>query len=363
MKRDMDVVRLILIRQESGESPPELAQYAENLIVYNIALMKDAGLVEAAIANDAKGLPRAAAIIRLTWAGHDFLDAARDDTLASRLVDHYVATYASSTGGDALPPLTAAACEHEAAVAGISPHDISLLIAQTPFIQLSNDLRDFASGRAPETDPANYFHRAHLLPDSANTVLDIGCSTGRMILARLAASGATLTGFDRSYFSLCAARAIWGKTHLSNSPAWIAGDVLAMPFDTASFSHVVSSVTLAHVPMPLALAEIHRVTKPGGQFVCTLEGDGVIVEMWDNTSTPRSKFDVGRVWLGHMLQERGLEWRGRPGIRRLAGYTAYSPAYVRRVFAAAGFEITELCVLTEYGKRPRLIGVTAVARG
>jgi hypothetical protein len=45
MKRDMDIVRLVLIRQESGESPPELAKYPEDLIVYNIALMKDAGLM------------------------------------------------------------------------------------------------------------------------------------------------------------------------------------------------------------------------------------------------------------------------------------------------------------------------------
>jgi len=81
MKRDMDVIRLILMRQESGEAPPELAKYPEDLVVYNIALMKDAGLVEAVLANDAKGFPRAAVIIRLTWAGHDFLDAARDDTL------------------------------------------------------------------------------------------------------------------------------------------------------------------------------------------------------------------------------------------------------------------------------------------
>jgi hypothetical protein len=95
----MDIVRLILIRQESGESPPELAKYPEDLIVYNIALMKDAGLVEAAIANDVKGLPRAAAIIRLTWAGHDFLDASRDDTLWRKAKEKVIRPAGSWTFG------------------------------------------------------------------------------------------------------------------------------------------------------------------------------------------------------------------------------------------------------------------------
>lgn len=81
MKRDMDIIRMLLIQQETGEAPPELATYPEDLVVYNVALMKDAGLIEAAIAEGGDGSPIGAAIIRMTWAGHDFLDAARDDTV------------------------------------------------------------------------------------------------------------------------------------------------------------------------------------------------------------------------------------------------------------------------------------------
>jgi hypothetical protein len=72
MKRDMDVIRMLLIRQETGEAPPELAKYSQDLVVYNVALMKDAGLIEAAIAEGPDGSPAGAVIIRLTWAGHDF---------------------------------------------------------------------------------------------------------------------------------------------------------------------------------------------------------------------------------------------------------------------------------------------------
>jgi hypothetical protein len=81
MKRDMDVIRMLLIQQETGEAPPELANYSEPLLVYNVALMKDAGLIEAAIAKGPDGTPMGAVIIRMTWAGHDFLDAARNDTV------------------------------------------------------------------------------------------------------------------------------------------------------------------------------------------------------------------------------------------------------------------------------------------
>lgn len=81
MKRDMDIIRMILMQQETGETPPELAKYPEELVVYNVALMKDAGLLVAEILKDHQGSPRGAAIIRMTWAGHDFLDATRNDTV------------------------------------------------------------------------------------------------------------------------------------------------------------------------------------------------------------------------------------------------------------------------------------------
>jgi len=81
MKRDMEIVRMLLLQEESGEEQPELKQFEELLLVYNIALMVDAGLVEAIIVPDANGAPVSGAIIRLTWAGHDFLDSSRDETI------------------------------------------------------------------------------------------------------------------------------------------------------------------------------------------------------------------------------------------------------------------------------------------
>lgn len=47
---------------------------------YQIELMRDAGLVDAVV-DTVSGIPSEAAIIRLTWAGHDFLDSSRDSKI------------------------------------------------------------------------------------------------------------------------------------------------------------------------------------------------------------------------------------------------------------------------------------------
>jgi len=78
MKRDMELIRLLLLEQESGEPQPEIKSYPEQMVVHNIALMLDAGLIDGSTMAGSDGVPCAAVILRLTWAGHDFLDATRD---------------------------------------------------------------------------------------------------------------------------------------------------------------------------------------------------------------------------------------------------------------------------------------------
>src|SRR5260370_40543363 len=97
MKRDMDIIRMMLMHQESGEAPPGLSKYPEDLVVYNIALMKDAGLIVASILDDEKGSPRGAIIIRMTWGGHDFLDAVRDDNVWRKAKEKVLKPTASCT--------------------------------------------------------------------------------------------------------------------------------------------------------------------------------------------------------------------------------------------------------------------------
>src|SRR5438067_163459 len=82
MKRDMDLIRLLLLRSAGDEDALRLAeQYSVPERAYHVALLKDAGFVEAAISRDQHGLPSGAVVMRLTWQGHDFLDAMRDDNI------------------------------------------------------------------------------------------------------------------------------------------------------------------------------------------------------------------------------------------------------------------------------------------
>ena len=83
MKRDMDLVREILFAVERDEGLEALSEkYGNALVAGHVAILKDAGLVEAKIfGSDLLRVPSAAHISRLTWAGHEFLDNARDNAL------------------------------------------------------------------------------------------------------------------------------------------------------------------------------------------------------------------------------------------------------------------------------------------
>lgn len=84
MKRDLEVLREILLAVEDAEGPfdltdrrlggrsfGELAQHAELLI--------EAGLIKGeVVSSDSSGVPVYVRILRLTWAGHEFLATARD---------------------------------------------------------------------------------------------------------------------------------------------------------------------------------------------------------------------------------------------------------------------------------------------
>ena len=84
MKRDMDLIRAILLKAEESASlggcQVELPGYTAEGLYYNAKLAQDAGLIEA------RFLPNSTEfhVLRLTYAGHEFLDAARNDNLWSK---------------------------------------------------------------------------------------------------------------------------------------------------------------------------------------------------------------------------------------------------------------------------------------
>ena len=86
MKRDMDLVRLILLEIEKSSEDPrseirlQIPNYTFEQVSYHVMILNDAGLIEAddlsTMASDSVWFPK-----RLTWSGHEFLDAARNDSI------------------------------------------------------------------------------------------------------------------------------------------------------------------------------------------------------------------------------------------------------------------------------------------
>jgi hypothetical protein len=80
MKRDMELIRLLLQEIEGEEPKPDLSGYSDAAKLYHLDLMEEEGLVRGTILRDG-GRACVANIDRLTNAGHDFLEASRSDTI------------------------------------------------------------------------------------------------------------------------------------------------------------------------------------------------------------------------------------------------------------------------------------------
>ncbi len=82
MKRDMDLIREILLEIERSPDPfyskdIELENYSQDMINFHIMLLSQAGLINAtnvSAHDDIQWIPN-----YITWGGYEFLNAARDD--------------------------------------------------------------------------------------------------------------------------------------------------------------------------------------------------------------------------------------------------------------------------------------------
>jgi hypothetical protein len=88
MKRDMNLIRLLLLQTEGEQPRPDLSTYTNEQRIYHSALLIEAGLVDGEIITNGAGLPATTIILRLSWVGHEFLDAARSDTIWHKAAEH-----------------------------------------------------------------------------------------------------------------------------------------------------------------------------------------------------------------------------------------------------------------------------------
>lgn len=84
MKRDMDLIRRILLEIEAHEDPNrtqwvEIDGYTNDQIQYHLKILYEGGFIDALDASAGGGIeyqPRG-----LTWDGHEFLDTVRSDSV------------------------------------------------------------------------------------------------------------------------------------------------------------------------------------------------------------------------------------------------------------------------------------------
>lgn len=98
MKRDPDLIRRICFAIEELPSQQQLTgldDVNQAEFAHNAELMDDAGLIEAKFLRT--NMATHVHIRRLTWAGHDFTDAARSDTLWRKAKESVIKPGASWT--------------------------------------------------------------------------------------------------------------------------------------------------------------------------------------------------------------------------------------------------------------------------
>lgn len=120
---------------------------------------------------------------------------------------------------------------------------------------------DSPSGRRRAARRAELLARhAGLAP--GRRVLELGCGTG-VFLEKVAVHGAAITGIDLSadLLARCAAR-MAGAANVR----LVRGNAEQMPFAEGGFDAVYGSSILHHLGLEAALAEVHRVLRPGGRI-------------------------------------------------------------------------------------------------
>lgn len=112
---------------------------------------------------------------------------------------------------------------------------------------------------------------ARVNPKAGEDILDLAGGTGDITLRMLkwTRDAARITVCDLNPDMLAAGRDRFINMGRLDNPQWVTGNAEALPFPDASFNAVTIAFGLRNVThIDTALADIHRVLKPGGRFFC-----------------------------------------------------------------------------------------------
>ena len=182
-------------------------------------------------------------------------------------------------------------------------------------------------------------------PQPSHRVLDLACGTGDLAIGA-AARGADVIGVDITPRMIELARIAGASAVTPGRLLWIVGDMTALPVAAATYDCITTGYGLRNVPdLSGAIAEIHRVLKPGGRL-CSLDFD-----------RPESRLVRG-VYLTYLTvvgSTIGWALHGDPDTYR------YIPASIRRYPGArAVVKLLETAGFTDVRHIPVLGGLMAI---
>lgn len=204
-------------------------------------------------------------------------------------------------------------------------------------------------------------------------VLDVGCSTGELLLAVRAQGNANVTGVEAAAGAAAVARSRGLDVRL--------GAIEDAAFDAAAFDTVVVSHTLEHVRDPVAtLREINRVLAPGGAVILwlpnvdSLEARALGLR-WIGYDAPRHLTTFSVATLTRALVESGavvaqvrhevigLEWAWavRLALRTRAPRVERALARVHALLIVAATPLAALGAAVRRSGRIRVVAVKPVA--
>ncbi|MDA8403295.1 MAG: methyltransferase domain-containing protein [Desulfobacteraceae bacterium] len=118
------------------------------------------------------------------------------------------------------------------------------------------------------------FNRLNIQP--SETILDIGCGSGRHVGEASRLNGVFVIGADRNHDDLISTRNRLNfikncGEHGGGGEGLTSADITALPFENETFHHVICSEVMEHIPDHTKAAhELVRVLKPGGNLVVSV---------------------------------------------------------------------------------------------
>lgn len=151
---------------------------------------------------------------------------------------------------------------------------------------------------------ADFLEQA-LKPRPGKRILDVGCGVGtaEISLARLQVSQLQLFGVDHLFDRVREAR---GRVRGINARAgFAAADAGHLPFIDGAFDCTFCVAVLQHLrDVPMALAELARVTRPGG-LILAVEPDNAGRYWFSSVPSGMEAFELGRRFLTALALSRG----------------------------------------------------------